>query len=85
MNMSVNTPHPVEAAHAIHTRYREDVPATGWNPAIASILYHRSVRAYLPDPHVSGTVETLVAAASSAPLVEHPCVERGGRDRRRQA
>lgn len=67
MNISVDTPRPVEAAQAIQIRYREDAPAVGWNPVIASILDHRSVRAYLSDPLAPGTVETLVAAASSAP------------------
>lgn len=67
MNISVDAPRPADAVEAIRNRYREDVPATGWNPVIASLLNHRSVRAYLSDPLASGTLETLVAAASSAP------------------
>lgn len=54
-------------AAAIRARYREDVPATGWSPVLDTLLNHRSVRAYLPDPLPEGTLETLVAAASSAP------------------
>lgn len=62
------TPPPTEAAEAIFARYREAVPAgSDWNPVLASILGHRSTRAYLPDPLPPGTVETIVAAASSAP------------------
>jgi len=52
---------------AVQRRYREPVQVAGWNPVLESLLDHRSVRAYLPDPLVPGTVETLVAAASSAP------------------
>ena len=39
----------------------------GWNATIAGQLAHRSVRAYLPDALPEGTIETLVAAAQSAP------------------
>jgi nitroreductase len=42
-------------------------PAIEWNSTIAGQLAHRSVRAYLPDRLPEGTVETLVAAAQSAP------------------
>lgn len=43
------------------------VPAVGpWNDTIASLLNHRSVRAYKPDPVPAGTLETMVAAAQSA-------------------
>lgn len=37
------------------------------DPTLALLLDHRSVRAYLPTPLAEGTVETLVAAAQSAP------------------
>lgn len=37
------------------------------NPALETILGHRSVRAYLPDALEPGTVELLIAAAQSAP------------------
>lgn len=55
------------AASALFARYREDVPASGWSETLAGLLAHRSVRAYLPDPLAPGVLETLVAAASSAP------------------
>ncbi|GJD48255.1 NADPH-flavin oxidoreductase [Methylobacterium crusticola] len=38
-----------------------------WNGVVAGLLAHRSVRAYRPDPLPPGTLETLVAAAQSAP------------------
>jgi nitroreductase len=48
-------------------RYRDalDLPVA-WNETLDTILGHRSVRAFLPDPVPEGTVETLVAAAQSA-------------------
>lgn len=57
-----------DAALHLHQRYREDVAAaTGHsNPVLATLLAHRSVRAYLPEPLAKGTLELLVAAASSA-------------------
>jgi nitroreductase len=51
----------------IGARYRDGSLATGaWNEVLATILAHRSVRAYLPDPLPAGTLEILVAAAQSA-------------------
>jgi nitroreductase len=41
-------------------------PAGPWNEIIASLLDHRSVRGYKPDPVPAGTLETLIAAAQSA-------------------
>src|SRR5690242_2641972 len=38
-----------------------------WNETIAIQLAHRSVRSYLPAPLPEHTIETLVAAAQSAP------------------
>jgi len=54
---------------ALERRYRETpgIGDTPWNSTLASLLDHRSVRAYLPDPLPSGTLEVLVAAAQSAP------------------
>lgn len=43
------------------------VPAAGpWNDVIATMLDHRSVRGYKPDPLPAGTLETLIAAGQSA-------------------
>jgi len=54
---------------ALKARYGDQPrPAhIAWNATIASQLAHRSVRAYLPGPLPDGTIETLVAAAQSAP------------------
>ncbi|MFT3688346.1 nitroreductase family protein [Paenirhodobacter sp.] len=43
---------------------RGDLP---WNPVLASILGHRSVRAFLPDPVGEEELAQVIAAASSAP------------------
>ena len=59
-------------ASRLHDRYRGGAPGAGagapppWTAVIDSLVQHRSVRAYLPDPLPSGTLETLVAAAQSA-------------------
>ena len=43
------------------------VPVSGpWNEVIATMLAHRSVRGYKPDPVPPGTLETMIAAAQSA-------------------
>ena len=49
-------------------RYGADaLPAAGpWNEMIATMLDHRSVRGYKPDPVPAGTLETMIAAAQSA-------------------
>lgn len=54
---------------ALTARYGNDLPEVGdaWNGVLANLLTHRSVRAYRPDPLPPRTVETLVAAAQSAP------------------
>lgn len=52
---------------ALAARYGAAVPPAGpWNEVIASLMTHRSVRGYRPDPLPPGTLETLVAAAQSA-------------------
>ncbi len=53
---------------ALARRYgAEAVPPVGpWNEVIASLLDHRSVRGYKPDPPPQRTLETLLAAAQSA-------------------
>jgi nitroreductase len=56
-----------DKTEALRRRYGANLPATGpWNDVIASLLEHRSVRAYRSDPVPAGTLETLVAAAASA-------------------
>jgi nitroreductase len=52
---------------ALARRYGAAIPPAGpWNEVIASLLEHRSVRGYRPDPLPAGTLETMIAAASSA-------------------
>lgn len=55
-------------AAALARRYGPNaIPAVGpWNDVIASLLDHRSVRGYKPDPVPAGTLETMMAAAQSA-------------------
>jgi nitroreductase len=54
-------------ADALARRYGADIPPAGpWNETIATLLDHRSVRDFLPDPVPAGTLETLIAAAQSA-------------------
>jgi nitroreductase len=51
----------------IHLRYRDGAAPEGpWNETLATLLAHRSVRAFVRDPLPPGTLERLVAAASSA-------------------
>ena len=49
-------------------RNREPVagPPAQWNDTLASIVNHRSVRAFLPTELPQGTLEVLIAAAQSA-------------------
>lgn len=67
MNIPVSPPQPLEATEAISRRYREEVLARGWNETLSVLLDHRSVRSYLSDPLPEGYLETIIAAASSAP------------------
>jgi nitroreductase len=64
-----DAPQPTAAAQALHDRYREPVAHTSkeWNDTLQTLLSHRSVRAFLPTQLADGTLETLVAAAQSAP------------------
>jgi nitroreductase len=52
-----------------HARYRDPAQAAPpeWNAALQTMLGHRSVRAFLPDPVPVSMVQAAVAAASSAP------------------
>jgi nitroreductase len=57
------------AERALRERYGADEAAAGpiaWNETLETLLAHRSVRAYLPDPLEDGVIETLAAAAQSA-------------------
>jgi nitroreductase len=56
------------AAALLSARYQSglQLPDGPWNDVIATMLSHRSVRAYKPDPLPPGTLERLVAAAQSA-------------------
>ena len=57
------------AQRLVDDRYRRDdaPPLVGWSETLDTLLSHRSVRAYLPDRLDDGVIETLVAAAQSAP------------------
>ncbi|MBD1870949.1 NADPH-dependent oxidoreductase [Cyanobacteria bacterium FACHB-471] len=60
----MNQPSPI---NLIQERYGVDgFNPQQWNETLTALLSHRSVRAYLPDPLPSHTLETLVAAAQSA-------------------
>ncbi len=61
-------PAPDAQKEALRRRYGPScVPASGpWNEVIATLLDHRSVRGYKPDPVPPGTLETMIAAAQSA-------------------
>ncbi|MET0387122.1 MAG: NADPH-dependent oxidoreductase [Polyangiales bacterium] len=68
--MSITTPTPksrIDARYAGATPSTlETSPAPDWNPILDTLLSHRSVRAFAPDPLPVGTTELLVAAAQSA-------------------
>lgn len=60
-------PAGVSQSQSLARRYGAAVPPAGpWNETIATMLDHRSVRDFLPDPVPPGTLETLIAAAQSA-------------------
>lgn len=71
MTTSVTTSEatPAVSATRLSERYRDAAlnPATAWNETLDTLIGHRSVRAYRPDPLPEGTLELLVAAAQSAP------------------
>jgi nitroreductase len=58
-----------ERTGALRARYGAGDAALdiAWNGVVAGLLAHRTVRAFRPDPLPAGTIETLVAAAQSAP------------------
>ncbi|MDR7033144.1 NADPH-dependent oxidoreductase [Mesorhizobium sp. BE184] len=65
----MSEPTSADFASLLESRYREapsfDLPAL--NQTIECLLKHRSVRDFLPDALPEATLETLVAAAQSAP------------------
>jgi nitroreductase len=65
--MDALTPGQSDKDTALGDRYGAATPSVGpWNDTIASLLRHRSVRGYRPDPVPAGALETLIAAAQSA-------------------
>lgn len=65
----MDTIDPSSRQAALVRRYGADAaPAVDgpWNAILAHLLAHRTIRAYKPDPLPPGTLETLIAAASSA-------------------
>jgi nitroreductase len=58
----------IDAQRALKARYRSSAPdgEGPWNDIFATMLSHRSVRAYLPDALPQGALERIVAAAQSA-------------------
>ena len=66
--MDALTPKTADQRSALIRRYGADAvpPAGPWNEVIATLLDHRSVRGYKPDPVPAGTLETMIAAAQSA-------------------
>ena len=66
---SVVTAHDERLRGWVRARYRQDeaVGAVQANLVLETLLTHRTVRAYLDTPLPEGTLETLVAAAQSAP------------------
>lgn len=69
MSALADLPAPSDAERRFVARYRhgEHAPAPAWNDTLDLLLAHRSVRHFLPDALVPGTLETLIAAAQSAP------------------
>jgi nitroreductase len=61
-------PAPDAQKAALLRRYgAASLPKAGpWNDVIATLLDHRSVRGYKPDPVPEGALETMIAAAQSA-------------------
>lgn len=56
------------AADLLRQRYRDPALAApgDWNQVLQTLLDHRSVRAFLPDPVSDDRLATIIAAASSA-------------------
>lgn len=57
------------AIEALSGRYGPEAPPDiggSWNPVLAGLLAHRSIRAYRPDKLPGGALEAIIAAAQSA-------------------
>lgn len=59
----------IDTQSALHDRYGHDVPFSpfAWNETLETLLKHRSIREYSTKPLPEYTLETLIAAAQSAP------------------
>ena len=69
MSLATTPLAPHDAARALLARRNRDntlPPPAQWNAVLETIVNHRSVRGFLPDPLPSGTLELLIAAAQSA-------------------
>lgn len=71
--MSQDTALSSSLQQRLQERYRSAPPPASdrWNSTLDTLLAHRSVRAYLPEPLPEGTLELLVAAAQSAATSSH--------------
>lgn len=69
MSLAAEIVRTVDRAERFRRRYGERAPqAHGpWSETLDVLLDHKTARAYLPDPVPAGVIETLVAAAQSAP------------------
>lgn len=69
VQFDIVVPFPTAGEQAIFDRYREPlaIGTVEWNQTLETLLRHRSVRTFLSKPLANGTIETLVAAAQSAP------------------
>jgi nitroreductase len=67
--ITLSEPELLTAAASLQRRYgsSESQPDIPWNETVATLLQHRSVRAYQTAALPQGTLEALVAAAQSAP------------------
>ena len=66
--MTEHRPFSIDLADALNARYgAEQLAVDPSSLTVAGMLSHATVRAYLDQPLAAGTLETLVAAAQSAP------------------
>lgn len=69
MSAAAEAANPAAPDDLLWARNRDDAPLRpgAWNTVLATILAHRSVRAFSANPLPADTLELLVAAAQSAP------------------